>query len=230
MSLVLTNKLFKSPSGLIFECCGIARAMPVEIDKTEVVLDFHIFAILEFDLLIGYPLDKLFQVKPSHGSLNEELGETVVATPIPYPKSPMVKQHPNHDPFEEVKLNSPFVSHSYETEHPTPSLELKQRPSGQQTIVLKNDRDSTLFPHNIFLTKENSYAMDISKAPTWETKDKDSSVEHESFSFETPHVSCSLLESLEFVVLSTACCYEEDNHPSLLVCKLFKRMVVDCGH
>ena len=63
--------------------------------------------------------------------------------------------------------------------------------------------------------------MDISKAPTLETK------EHESFSFETLHVSCSCLESSEFVVLSAACCYEEENHPSLLVSKLFRRMVVD---
>jgi hypothetical protein len=52
--LVSTNKLFKSPSKLIFECCGIARAVPIIIDKIEVFIDFHIFAILEFDLLIGY--------------------------------------------------------------------------------------------------------------------------------------------------------------------------------
>jgi hypothetical protein len=48
MPLVSTNKLFKSPSGLNFECYGIARAMPVRIDETEVHLDFHIYAILEF--------------------------------------------------------------------------------------------------------------------------------------------------------------------------------------
>ena len=136
----------------------------------------------------------------------------------------MVEYLPNQDPFEELKFISPFISHRFpcKTEHPSsPSLELKQCPSGQPTVVLENDRDSMLFPHDILLTKENSYAMDISKAPTLETE------EHESFSFETPHVSCSRLESLEFVVLSAACCYKEDNHPSLLVSKLFKRMVVD---
>jgi hypothetical protein len=37
--------------------------------------DFYIFAILEFDLLIGYPLDKLFEEKPSHGSLMRSLGK-----------------------------------------------------------------------------------------------------------------------------------------------------------
>jgi hypothetical protein len=59
--LVSTNKLFKSPSGLIFECCGIARVVPIRIDETEVHLDFHIYAILEFDFLIGYPLENLIQ-------------------------------------------------------------------------------------------------------------------------------------------------------------------------
>jgi hypothetical protein len=61
MPLVSPNKLFKSALGLFFECCGIARAMPVIIDKIEVFIDFHIFAILEFVLLIGYPLEKNFK-------------------------------------------------------------------------------------------------------------------------------------------------------------------------
>ena len=87
--------------------------------------------------------------------------------------------------------------------------------------IATGEQSDTLFPHDIFLMKENSYAMDISKAPTLETE------EHESFSFETLHVSCLCLESPEFVVLSAACCDEEDNHPSLLVSKLFRRMVVD---
>ena len=94
-----------------------------------------------------------------------------------------------------MKFISPFVSHSCETEHPTPSLELKQCPSGQPTIVLKNDQDSMMFSHDIFLTKDNSYAMDLSKAPTLDTE------EHESFSFETPHISCSRWESLELLCL-----------------------------
>ena len=31
--LVPTNKLFKIPLGLIFECCGIARAVQMKIDE-----------------------------------------------------------------------------------------------------------------------------------------------------------------------------------------------------
>ena len=38
---------------------GVASAVPITIDKIEVNLDFHIFDILDFDLLIGYPLENL---------------------------------------------------------------------------------------------------------------------------------------------------------------------------
>ena len=124
-------------------------------------------------------MENLVLEKPSHGGLDEKLGETIVATPIPYPKSPMEKQHPNHDLFEKVKFISPFVSHSCEMEHPAPSLELKQCPSGQP----------------------NSYAMDISKTPTLETEENDSTIEYESFSFETPHI-WSLQSSLCLVMLA----------------------------
>jgi hypothetical protein len=105
--LVSTNKLFKSPSKFIFECCGIAKAVLVIINKIKVHLDFHIYAILEFELLTGYPLDKLSQVKPSHGSLNEKFGKTASTTHL---DTPMVEHHPNNDPFEEVKFISPFIS------------------------------------------------------------------------------------------------------------------------
>ena len=142
----------------------------------------------------------------------------------------MAKHNPSRDPFEEAKFISPFVSPrlSSETQYPSaPSLERKPCPSGHKTIALDNDRDSTLFSHDISIKEENFYAMDISKAPTLETEENDSTIEHESFCFKTPHVSRSRLESLEFVVLSAACCYKEDNHPSLLVSQLFRRMVVD---
>ena len=80
MPLVLTNKLFKSPSGLIFECCGITRAVPITIDKIEVFIDFHIFAILEFELLIGYPLENLIQENIPMGALMKSLGKL----PLPH--------------------------------------------------------------------------------------------------------------------------------------------------
>ena len=149
--------------------------MPIIIDETEVHLDFHIYAILDFDLLIGYRSRILFQEKSSHGSLNEELGKIASATHSDIPKS---EHHPNYDPFEEVKFITPFIPSS-------PSLELKQCPSSHPNVVL----NSGLHSVDIFLENRNFYAMDM--------------------------------------LLSTPCPYEEQNHPSLLVCKLFGRMVVD---
>jgi hypothetical protein len=75
MSLVSTNKLFKSPLGLIFEYCGIVRAMPFTIDEIEVHMDFHIFAILEFELLIGYPFENFFKKNLPIGALVKSLGK-----------------------------------------------------------------------------------------------------------------------------------------------------------
>ena len=166
MPLVPTNKLFKSPLGLFFECCGIARAMPTIINEIEVFIDFHVFAVLEFDLLIGYPFEKILQKEP--GSLNEEFGKTASAT---HSDILMAKQHPNHDQFEEVKFISPFVSHPCEIEHPSsPSLELKPCPSSHPN--------------------KNFCAMDISKA-TLETKKKDPIVERESTTTLTPFIDTS---------------------------------------
>ena len=48
-----SDTLLKScPLGHILKCWGIASAMLLIIDKIEVNLDFHIFDILDFDLLL----------------------------------------------------------------------------------------------------------------------------------------------------------------------------------
>jgi len=146
------------------------------MDKTEVRLDFHIFAILEFDLLLGYPFEKLFQEKSSHGSLNEKFGKTTSTTPIFRLEIPMAKRLPNHDPFEEVKFTSPFISpkassHPCETKClSSPSLEPKTCPSGHPNVVLDNDRDSTFILYDISIEKENFCATNICVASTLETR------------------------------------------------------------
>jgi hypothetical protein len=75
MPLAPTNKLFTSPSGLIFECRGIATALPIIIDKTKVGLDIHIYPIIDFDLLLGFPLEELLDT--SQGILDEKLREAL---------------------------------------------------------------------------------------------------------------------------------------------------------
>ena len=142
----------------------------------------------------------------------------------------MAKQLPKHDLFEEVKFISPFISPelSCETECPlSPLLEPKPCPSGHQNVDLDNDEDSTLPLHDISPKNKNCCAMDNLRAPTLEVKKNNSTNKHEGFPFETPKVSCSLLESLELITLSATCFYEDHNHLLVLVYKHFRRMVVD---
>jgi hypothetical protein len=42
------------------------------IDKVEVHLDFHIYRILDFDLLLGNPLERLHLEDSSQGSLGKK--------------------------------------------------------------------------------------------------------------------------------------------------------------
>ena len=133
------------------------------------------------------------------------MGITASATSIPHPEIPMVEHHPNNDPFKEMKFLSLFVSSKFAYENECPSstsLEPKSCPSGQ-----------------------NLYAIDNLGAPILELKKNDSINKHEGFSFETPSISCSLLESPELIMLSATCFYKDHNR--LLVYKLFGRMVVD---
>ena len=76
--------------------------MPVKIDKIEVRLDFHVYPIVDFDLLIGSPLENLLQGKLLQGCLSYESGETALTTPISHPESPMAKHHLNHNSFKEM--------------------------------------------------------------------------------------------------------------------------------
>src|SRR6185437_14866538 len=97
--LTPTDKYFKSPSELYFECRGIARDVPIIIDKIEVCLDFHIYDIIDFDLLLGLPLEKLLA---SHGSLDEKLRETDSATTTPCLENLLAKPLSEQNQLEEI--------------------------------------------------------------------------------------------------------------------------------
>ena len=88
------------PFGHILECWGIASAVPLMIVKIKVNLDFHIFDILDLDLLLGSPIEKLLNT--SHGRLDEKLREVASATATMHSASSMAKFVPKHNPFGEM--------------------------------------------------------------------------------------------------------------------------------
>jgi hypothetical protein len=69
MPLTLTTKLLKSPSGHIVPSLRILYVLPIQVKHTMVHLSFYIFDIIEFDLLIGQPIERLIQ-EGQTGQLN----------------------------------------------------------------------------------------------------------------------------------------------------------------
>ena len=121
-------------------------------------LDFYIYDILDFDLLLGLPLEKLLA---SHGSLDEKLREIGSATASPHLENLLAKTLPEQNPLEEMVHTSPFVSsdpflledvesseecdskdslHFCEDKHlSSPSIEFEPFPDGLESVVLDLD-------------------------------------------------------------------------------------------
>ena len=59
------------------------------VDRIMVNLDFYIFDVLDLDLLLGFPVEKLLDA--SRGSLDEELWEATSATTPLFSESSMAK-------------------------------------------------------------------------------------------------------------------------------------------
>jgi hypothetical protein len=74
MPLAPTTKLLKSLLGHIVLSLGILHALPILVNGTKVHLNFYIFDVMEFDLLIGQPIERLIH-KGKKGKLNIRLGK-----------------------------------------------------------------------------------------------------------------------------------------------------------
>ena len=109
VTLKPSDKLLKCcPFGHIIECRGVASAVLLTLDKIEVHLDFHIFDVLDFDLLIGYPLE--ISLTSHQGRLTGLLRETAFATTTPNLENLLAKPLPEQNPLEEMMHTSPFIS------------------------------------------------------------------------------------------------------------------------
>ena len=79
--------------------------MPLIVDKIEVNLDLHIFDILDFDLLLGSPFEKLLT---SQGRLDKKLRKSASAT-VSCLENFMAKHFPKPNPLKEMMHESPFI-------------------------------------------------------------------------------------------------------------------------
>jgi len=149
VSLKPSGKLLEScPFGHILECRGVASVVPIDIDKIEVNLDFHIFDVLDFDLLISCPPDNLHHTPL--GSLFEKLGKMTSATPCL--ENPLAKPFPKQNSLEMIVQTS------------SSTIEFEPCPTSPHCVVLDQDRETTLIFHDEPLAIENRWARESSKA------------------------------------------------------------------
>ena len=100
--------------------------------------------------------------------------------------------------------------HSCEDERSSsPLTEFEPLPAGLEYVVLDHDRESTSTIHYESLEMENQWAMQLSEAPTLESKEKDSTNEHGSFTFDIPCKPCSCNATPESGMLSAPCTHED---------------------
>jgi hypothetical protein len=69
-----TTKTFRISPRSIIEGLGTLHDMPVWHEDVEFALDFHIFEVQDFDVLIGHPVEKLFLKVSPLGTLDVTLG------------------------------------------------------------------------------------------------------------------------------------------------------------
>ena len=105
--------------------------------------------------------------------------------------------------------------------------EFKPPSSGPEYVVLNHDRDTTLVFHDASLEMENQRAMEFCEAPTLESKEKDSTYEHESFSLEIAQKPCSFNAAPVLGTISSPRTHKNCNNLKVLPCKIFRRVVVD---
>jgi hypothetical protein len=74
----------------------------------QVALDFHVFDVYDFDILIGHPIEKVFLEAPTLGTLDVKLGRDTFSIPISQTKNSLAEPLRQLEPIEEVMAISPF--------------------------------------------------------------------------------------------------------------------------
>jgi hypothetical protein len=89
---------------------GLLHNITLHHEDVELALDFHIFDIEDFDILIGHPLEKLFLDPPQTGELDVKVGRDMFTFPITRAKNSISEPLPHLCmPVEEVSV-LPFKS------------------------------------------------------------------------------------------------------------------------
>ena len=176
------------------------------------------------------------------------LRENASATATPCLENLLAKPLPKQNSLEEMMRTSPFVwSKPILLEVVKSSKECNSEDTlhfcERWTIITILDRvwASFLWPRTHCYWPWSRYNPDFSQciswdggptghgveAPTLESKGKDSTYVHRSFTPKIPRKLCSSNASPESGTLSAPQTYEKCNHLKVFSCKIFRRVVVD---
>ena len=128
---VQTDKSFRASSGEILKGSGILQNASVRHEDIDVILDFHVFDVRDFDLLIRHPIEKLLMDAPTQGKIDVRLGKETISVQITRATNSRAEPTLNSEPIEEVKGFS-LLTH--------------QNPSSKRT--LKNSSRRRMIPPN----------------------------------------------------------------------------------
>ena len=82
----------------------ILHDVPVWYGKTEIAQEFHVFEVQDFDILIGQPIEKLFQIISSSGTLDVTLGGRAFSSPILRSKDSLAEPMPQEEQVHILSL------------------------------------------------------------------------------------------------------------------------------
>jgi hypothetical protein len=126
------------------------------------------------------------------------------------------------------EYNSEDSLHFCEDEHSSsPLIEFEPLLDGLESVVHDLDRDTTIIFHDESLEMENQWAKESCETPTLESNEKDSSNEHENFTFDIPRKPYSFNATPESGMFSAPCTHKDYNQLKVLFYKIFRRLVVD---
>ena len=84
--------------------------MTVKHENIYVILDFHVFDVQDFDLMIGHPIEKLLMDAPTQGKLDVRLGKETFSVQISRATNSRAEPTLDSEPIEEVKGILPIDS------------------------------------------------------------------------------------------------------------------------
>jgi len=154
-------------------------------ENIDVILDFYVFDVQDFDLLIGHPIEKLLMDAPTQGKIDVRLGKDTFSVQIARAANSMADSSLNYEPIEEVKrvfpVDSPesllekdaekFVEEEddsvksvdlseYETPR-KPPIELKPLPTGLCYAFLHGDTESSVINSDKLSEEESARLITV---------------------------------------------------------------------